>query len=511
MTTATTTTTNPNSPQSRPDGPFVTLQEIPEQKLELPMNGKTYRITRLRQRRGGKTGEWVNVDLSKLTNAEKLSLVNSATRTAALFDRLNRSPKELKQAHKLTLHFNQGYEMPSSVPHFFGFGKYAPGPSKLQGITYKSTPDSQKKTFKVELEKYDLADQSQILQITDPLTLTINQFASQQSSASSLKKLNAASPNNTAPSPANAPLSQRDSNQTRVTPVVTSADDDDETLEKKTKRSPAPQKNVRAPANARFKRVPCERVGMTCFVNTALQTMAHLTPLRLLFDANRNTLTKQPGETDDNLRKRKIVQQKGSTIINAILDGSTATRLEEFIQAVNDATGKKQGDPDFIDTKRAGDAKNLLGIIQGILTSSKFIYGGFNASALNRRDQMITALRQQQARSDDFPPMLRFINQGNQHYPNEAYNMRDTIQLQGIGTYRLEAVIYSSNMNSDGSVSTSGVGHCMPIVRSGENTFALVDDLNQRQVRSESKEEVLERLNSKQGWQVAYYVKVDQQ
>ncbi|HEY4830986.1 MAG TPA: hypothetical protein VIH61_00270 [Waddliaceae bacterium] len=86
-------------------------------------------------------------------------------------------------------------------------------------------------------------------------------------------------------------------------------------------------------------RTLCDRkCGLTCFINVALQTMAHLPFYRRLFDPL-HQLQPTENETEEKFKCRQRVQILGNQLLNQILSDSTqlATGLGDFLEAVEQA------------------------------------------------------------------------------------------------------------------------------------------------------------------------------
>ena len=81
-------------------------------------------------------------------------------------------------------------------------------------------------------------------------------------------------------------------------------------------------------------RLPCQRAGNSCFANTALQIVAHISPFHDLFDPTLNPLEKDDKDVEEgSFINRQQVQTLGMKLINKILQGEGVTKkeLEKFI------------------------------------------------------------------------------------------------------------------------------------------------------------------------------------
>ena len=236
-------------------------------------------------------------------------------------------------------------------------------------------------------------------------------------------------------------------------------------------------------------RLPCRHEGNSCFVNSALQIMAHLPDFRNLFDKDRNKLERGLEEKDDSLRRRQRVQETGNILINCILEGKQAEDLGNFVGVVNNALEAMGclnggGQPLKFDIQAGGDAKLLITYVESILISEGLVYC-FPASYLNQLDQIREILSQ-----EENPPTILVFDDNEENCPYCS-----EIIINGIGTYRLEAVRMSVGC------------HSKPIIRSQSGQFFILDDMVGR--AEEIGESALSNIlsHNKQSPSV-YYVKV---
>jgi hypothetical protein len=244
----------------------------------------------------------------------------------------------------------------------------------------------------------------------------------------------------------------------------------------------------RSDGNLKFNRLPCKHEGNSCFVNTALQTMAHLSDFRRLFDQDINKLEKASGETGGSFQKRKKVQEKGHVLINRILKGEQAENLGDFSCAVNNALTAMgylngSGEPIRFDIQAGGDAGLFMYYIRDMLTPNGLVYE-FQASYLNQFDLIKESLSQEK----DLPTILAFCTKENCSYHPE-------IVIDGLETYRLEAVTISVS------------NHSKPIIRSQSGQFFVLDDMvgTAEEISEDDLSNIL--IHNKQSLS-AYYVKV---
>lgn len=171
----------------RESGSYVELQHVEEPRLEITVNNKQYEIIKVRRRVGGSKADWKELDLDKLSRAEKVALVNAAKKSCEVFDRLhNTAPTaDLKDAHTLTLQFFQEYESgPGLLNHTLGkhFDRFAwkPRLNTLKEVRYKVSEDSKEKTYQLHLERYSPEEQAKIHKLTKPLTQHLSRLADAQ-------------------------------------------------------------------------------------------------------------------------------------------------------------------------------------------------------------------------------------------------------------------------------------------------------------------------------------------
>ena len=82
-------------------------------------------------------------------------------------------------------------------------------------------------------------------------------------------------------------------------------------------------------------RALCKRDNMSCFANTALQTMAHLSCYRRLFDPS-HILKRLPSETEEQFAARKQLQIIGNDLLYQILSGKEkASGVRNFLAALH--------------------------------------------------------------------------------------------------------------------------------------------------------------------------------
>jgi Ubiquitin carboxyl-terminal hydrolase len=245
--------------------------------------------------------------------------------------------------------------------------------------------------------------------------------------------------------------------------------------------------NIHASADSIRNRLPCRHEGNSCFVNSALQIMAHLPDLRNLFDKDRNHLENSCQEEDACLNKRKRVQEIGNELIDCILEGRQVRDLGKFIDVVNNAlmaTGRVKGDEQLLkfDIQAGGDAALFISCIENILSPDGLVYG-FPSSYLNQFDQISEDLSQEKS-----PPSILVFDH------EESCTYRSEIIIKKIGTYRLAAVRISTG------------NHSIPIICSQSGQYFKFDDVVGR-AEEISKDELSNILTNNKQSPSAYYVK----
>jgi hypothetical protein len=251
--------------------------------------------------------------------------------------------------------------------------------------------------------------------------------------------------------------------------------------------------------NLKFNRLPCKHEGNSCFVNTALQTMAHLPYFRRLFDNNHNRLEKRINETEDSFKKRQIVQKKGNELINCILSGERADTLGDFITVINDALAA-MGDSIRFNIHSGGSSFALLDYANAIVLShsSQDAFMIRVSTDLGAIKECLEADRVEYRRCSS-PQVLHFINFGKGDF---AY--LPEMVIDNVGTYRLEAITTSSSFGR----CNSGLGHAVPIIRTDNGKYVTLDDLTGR-VNEMNESALSDILSSNKLWQSAYYVRAD--
>jgi len=248
-----------------------------------------------------------------------------------------------------------------------------------------------------------------------------------------------------------------------------------------------------------FNRLPCEHEGNSCFVNTALQIMAHLSDFRRLFDPHQNKLEKMPTETEDAFGKRQRFQKEANRLILCILRGEKADKLQNFIQAFNDALAAKYApDPAPISPSidKGGDTLELLMYIESLFQNTHSLIFNVNSSvSYDLRSRL--AEDEQSLKVKNIYPIIRVKND-----TSGGMAFRPEVSIPEIGTYRLEAIATSTGFNR-----ANVLGHAVPIIRANNGKYMRLDDLT-GQVEEVDEDTLLNLLGSNKGWQAAYYVKV---
>lgn len=254
-----------------------------------------------------------------------------------------------------------------------------------------------------------------------------------------------------------------------------------------TKSSNVIGQNRHASANSIRNRLPCRHEGNSCFVNSALQIMAHLINFRNLFDKDLHKLEKSGQEGDTCLSIQQQVQEIGKELIDCILDSKRVEGLGRFIDTVNNALGAMGhrnggGQPLKFDIQAGGDAALLISCVESILSPDGLVYG-FPSSYLNQLDQISEALTQE----EDPPTILVF--------DNESCPYRSEIVINKVGTYQLAAV------------RTSNGNHSIPIICSQSGQYFKLDDVVGR-AEEISKDELSNILSNNKQPPSAYYIKL---
>lgn len=248
-------------------------------------------------------------------------------------------------------------------------------------------------------------------------------------------------------------------------------------------------------------RLPCQRAGNSCFANTALQIVAHISPFRDLFDPILNPLEKDDKDIEeDSFSHRQKVQTLGMKLINKILQGKLVTKkeLEQFITLVSKVAYDKGG---YSTAK--GDTYFFISDFLYILNRKKGSIPPMHTYGIGiiKDGELKETLEGDKGSNNwsEYPKILRMSNMGDYVYCPK-------IIMEGIGTYQLVAVALSTNYNPH--TPDHQFGHAMPIVctESGENF--MIDDL-ENQVTKISEKKLNQILSKDTGWRSAYYVKVE--
>lgn len=241
--------------------------------------------------------------------------------------------------------------------------------------------------------------------------------------------------------------------------------------------------HLHADTNSIRNRLPCRHEGSSCFVNSALQIMAHLTDFRNLFDKKLHKLEKGTEEEEACLSKRQRVQEVGNELISCILEGRQAQGLGKFIDTVNSALEAMKDYKKF-DIQSGGDSNLLIDRVEKILIPGGIIFG-FSASYLNQLDQ----INEELALEESPPSTLVFDNQDSCPYRSE-------LALNAMGTYRLAALRISIG------------NHAVPILCSQSGQYFKLDDVVGR-AEEISEGELTNILTNNKNSPRAYYLKVN--
>jgi hypothetical protein len=246
-----------------------------------------------------------------------------------------------------------------------------------------------------------------------------------------------------------------------------------------------------------FNRKPCKYEGNTCFINTSLQTAAHLPDIRWLFDDTLNILEKREGESDDSFAKRKKVQSEGKELIHCILSGKQATNLRSFVNTVQDSLNTLGESRNLTAGPSSGGSAPELTDCFGTLLFSRFRYNKF---MVNRSDdlkkEIESALNEKWYPRGNSAPILKLVNVSD-------FEFGPVIDFEEFGKYRLEVVTTSTNYNNHHIT----IGHATPIIRLAEGKYLELDDLSGR-LNEVDEASLFSMLKTNKGWTAAYYAKI---
>ena len=280
--------------------------------------------------------------------------------------------------------------------------------------------------------------------------------------------------------------------------------------------SQGPRRNE---VSSTFNTQPCSREGNgnSCFVNTALQIIAHTPALFELFEKE---LELRPGETvkSDSFIKRNQVRTRGRALLHHLREGKAGVgangQLRQFVQAVNDTL---DGTTQKFDIAHGDDSNKFLVEIMSILRPSKVV------ERIPRPNVRIRNLQAPDQVVYDHPPVMEnilpplFLDKNKeqfkdffarQHSPLPIIDIRDvtgekhvmpqeTFTTPNGLVYRLHAVSISTGHDES-------LGHVRPAIRTSAGDFTFIDDITG--IKKRSKTEMTEYLRKNEGFRRAYYV-----
>ena len=239
---------------------------------------------------------------------------------------------------------------------------------------------------------------------------------------------------------------------------------------------------------------PLVHNGMSCFVNTIMQVIAHIPVFQKIVDPESNQLEQGPTEEPTAFQARQDAQHAIHAVVKGIKAGAIVDPAH-VTSKINRALAyaKKSGQHSL---RQGGDSSEMMQDIMQICGISYYAcshvkYVGHKLLAdPSRLEKNMEDWRNKLNDSQAFPEVVILSN--TEESPTNTYYPE--INLEGV-LYRLVAI------------EEGGTGHAIPWLRTREGTFAKLNDLSGR-VHTVEAETAAVLLRQQRGWTQAHYMRV---